>query len=311
MRRTGGAFRPGGRASGGAGPARRTRRQDAVDNGIVRVVGPTGNSYVHGYDARENERLLDQAGALVELLHRGTRYPPGSRVLEAGSGVGAQTITLATRSPGAHFVSVDISADSIGQARQRVTQAGLGNVRFCQADIFSLPFAPASFDHVFVCFVLEHLAEPAEALTVLGGLIQPGGTITVIEGDHGSAFFHPDNAAARSAIQCLIDLQRKADGDSLIGRKLYPLLKAAGFEAARVEPRMVYVDASRPDLVDGFIRKTFTAMIEGVRDAAVDAGMIDAEDFNAGVRALYRTSQSDGAFCYTFFKGIAQKRQPS
>jgi len=275
----------------------------------VRAVGPTGNSYVHGYDARENERLLDQAGALAELLHKGTRYPQGSRVLEAGSGVGAQTITLAKRSPGARFVSVDISADSIGEARRRATQAGIGNVRFCRADIFSLPFAPASFDHIFVCFVLEHLADPAAALEALGRLIRPGGTITVIEGDHGSAFFHPDNANARSAIQCLIDLQRKADGDSLIGRKLYPLLVAAGFEGARVEPRMVYADASRPDLVDGFIRKTFTAMIEGVRDAAVESGMIDAHVFNAGVSALYRTSESDGAFCYTFFKGTAKKRR--
>jgi len=276
----------------------------------VRAVGPTGDSYVHGYDAREHERLLDQAGALAELLHEGTRYPRESRVLEAGSGVGAQTITLATRSPGARFVSVDISADSIAGARRRAARAGLGNVRFCQADIFSLPFAPASFDHVFVCFVLEHLADPAKALEVLGRLIRPGGTITVIEGDHGSAFFHPDSAAARSAIRCLIDLQRKADGDSLIGRKLYPLLVAAGFEAAQVEPRMVYADASRPDLVDGFIRKTFTAMIEGVRGPAVEAGMIDAQVFDAGVTALQRTAESDGAFCYTFFKGTAQKRHP-
>ena len=45
--------------------------------------------------------------------------------------------------------------------------------------------------------------------------------------------------------------------------KVYPLLVEAGFEAVRVSPRMVYVDASRPALVDGFTRKTFTAMIEG------------------------------------------------
>src|SRR5215831_21126141 len=108
MRPTGAAFLRGGRACGGAGRARRTRRQKAVDNGIVRAVGPTGNSYVHGYDARANERLIDQASALAELLHAGTRYQQESRVLEAGSGVGAQTITLATRSPGARFVSVDI-----------------------------------------------------------------------------------------------------------------------------------------------------------------------------------------------------------
>ena len=39
--------------------------------------------YVHGYDLRENGRLQDQAGALVELLHSDTLYPAGSTVLEA------------------------------------------------------------------------------------------------------------------------------------------------------------------------------------------------------------------------------------
>ena len=34
---------------------------------------------------------------------------------------------------------------------------------------------------------------------------------------------------------------------------------------------MVYVDDSRPELVDGFTRKTFTAMIEGVREDAIAA----------------------------------------
>ena len=50
-----------------------------------------------------------------------------------------------------------------------------------------MPFAPASFDHVFVCFVLEHLSRPAEALSSLKTVLKPGGSITVIEGDHGSA----------------------------------------------------------------------------------------------------------------------------
>ncbi len=48
------------------------------------------SDYVHGYDTRENVRLQDQASALVELLHHDTFYPAGSRVLEAGCGVGAQ-----------------------------------------------------------------------------------------------------------------------------------------------------------------------------------------------------------------------------
>ena len=32
---------------------------------------------------------------------------------------------------------------------------------------------------------------------------------------------------------------------------------------------MLYVDATRPDLVDGFTSGTFTAMVEGVRETAI------------------------------------------
>jgi len=55
------------------------------------------NGYVHGYDQRESDRLHDQAGTLVDLLHSDTADPPNARVLEAGCGVGAQTVTLAPR----------------------------------------------------------------------------------------------------------------------------------------------------------------------------------------------------------------------
>jgi SAM-dependent methyltransferase len=267
-------------------------------------------AYVHGYDERENERLTDQAGALVELLHHDTAYPAGSSVLEAGCGVGAQTVTLAARSPDARFVSVDVSAPSLAEAERRVRGAGLENVEFLQGDLFALPFEPASFDHVFVCFVLEHLAEPVEAVRALGRLLRPGGTITVIEGDHGSTYFHPDSEAAHAAIQCLVDLQRDAGGDSEIGRRLYPLMVDAGFEDAAVSPRMVYVDASRPDLVEGFTRRTFTAMIEGVREPAIDRGLLSADAFDAGIRDLYRAAEPDGTFCYTFFKAVATRRPP-
>jgi SAM-dependent methyltransferase len=265
------------------------------------------DAYVHGYRARERERLQDQAGTLVDLLHSDTSYPSGSVVLEAGCGVGAQTVTLAQRSPGARFTSVDVSADSVAEAKSMTDAAGLTNVQFRQADIFALPFAAESFDHVFVCFVLEHLSRPVEALMILNGLLRPGGSMTVIEGDHGSTYFHPDSSAARMAIQCQVELQRLAGGNASIGRQIYPLMVEAGLEAVHVSPRMVYVDSSRPDLVDGFTRKTFTAMIEGVRESAIEASLIAPEAFDAGVRDLHRTAEADGVFCYTFFKGVGKK----
>lgn len=263
--------------------------------------------YVHGYHERENARLQDQASTLVELLHSDTSYPVGSLVLEAGCGVGAQTVTLAKNSPKALITSIDVSASSLAEARAKVEAAGFRNVTFQQADIFNLPFRPESFDHVFVCFVLEHLPNPVKALETLKTYLRTGGSITVIEGDHGSAYFHPDSAAAHQAIQCQVELQRRAGGNAMIGRELYPLLVHAGYNAVRVSPRMVYVDASRPGLVEGFTKKTFTAMIEGVRELALKAGLLDPKIFDQGIKDLYRTTESDGVFCYTFFKAVGTK----
>jgi ubiquinone/menaquinone biosynthesis C-methylase UbiE len=265
------------------------------------------HSYVHGYDLREGIRLQDQASTLVELLHSDTAYPAGSRVLEAGCGVGAQTIILARNSPGAVITSIDISESSLAAAKEELMKAGLENVHFQQADIFNLEFEPETFDHAFVCFVLEHLSQPLAALKALKQVLKPGGTIVAIEGDHGSTFFYPDSEAAHTAIRCQVELQKRAGGNALIGRELYPLLHAAGFQTISVSPRMVYVDSSKPQLVDGFTRKTFTAMIEGVRDSAITAGIIDPQLFDIGIKDLYRTTESDGVFCYTFFKAYGVK----
>jgi ubiquinone/menaquinone biosynthesis C-methylase UbiE len=263
--------------------------------------------YVHGYDQRENIRLQDQASTLVELLHSDTCYPAGSRVLEAGCGVGAQTLTLARNSPDAHITSFDISLSSVEEARKKIEGDGLANVSFRQGDIFKLPFKTESFDHIFVCFVLEHLAQPVDALAGLKNLLKTNGTITVIEGDHGSTFFYPHSKAAHKAIQCQVELQKRAGGNANIGRELYPLLNAAGFADIRVSPRMVYVDSSKPHLVQGFTKNTFTAMIRGVRKFSIEAGLIDEKTFDDGINALYRTTETDGVFCYTFFKAVAVK----
>jgi SAM-dependent methyltransferase len=206
-------------------------------------------------------------------------------------------------------MSVDISPDSIAEAKRRTDAAGLTNVQFRQADIFVLPFDAESFDHVFACFVLEHLSRPVEALVILKGLLKPGGTVTVIEGDHGSAYFYPGSDAAQRAIQCLVELQQAAGGNALIGRQLYPLMVEAGLDAVHVSPRMVYVDSSKPALVDGFTKKTFTAMIEGVRESAIKAGLVEPRTFDSGIRDLYRTAEADGVFCYTFFKAVGEKRR--
>ena len=112
-------------------------------------------------------------------------------------------------------------------------------------------------------------------------------------------------------MRCQVTLQARAKGNALLGRALYPLLTEAGFGEVHVSPRMVYVDASKPALVEGFVKNTFTAMIEGIRPSALEAGLMSEADFDRGVADLYRTAEADGVFCYTFFKASAVNGSPA
>jgi SAM-dependent methyltransferase len=267
---------------------------------------PAAPQYIHGHSDRESERLHYQASKLADLLHDSTRYPPGSRVLEAACGVGAQTVILAQNSPGAEFISVDISPSSLAKAKDRVCREGILNVAFLLADVYDLPFGPETFDHVFVCFLLEHLPEPLLALNNLKRILRPKGTLTVIEGDHGSALFYPDSPDARHIIDCLVQLQRQTGGNALIGRELWHLVADAGFMDVTVSPRQVYADQSRPESIEG-VKNIFIAMVEGVHEPAIKGGLVDKETWEKGIRALYRTTEQDGSFCYTFFKAVGRK----
>ncbi len=269
---------------------------------------PDQKPYVHGRTERESERLRYQATGLAIFLHRGTRYPSGSRVLEAGCGVGAQTAILLENSPEAEFTCVDISPGSLAMAEDRVKAAGFSNATFKKADIYDLPFSPGSFDHAFVCFLLEHLPDPVLALEKIRDVIRPGGSVTAIEGDHGSALFYPESRDARAVIGCLVDIQREMGGNALIGRELPHLFRDAGFTRIRASPRPVFADGNIPRASEA-VKNIFIAMIEGVKDEALARGKVDRETWERGIRDLYRTTEPGGSFCYTFFKAVGVKRK--
>ncbi len=74
---------------------------------------------------------------------------------------------------------------------------GITNVEFRQADVYELPFADELFDHVFVCFLLEHVTKPDQVLKELKQVLKTDGTITVVEGDHGVNVFPSESLAAQ------------------------------------------------------------------------------------------------------------------
>ena len=105
---------------------------------------------------------------------------------------------------------------------------------------------------------------------------------------------------------CLIEVQRRLGANSLIGRELFPLIPDAGVARVRVEPKMVYIDQSRPELMESFVHKTIIPMVEGVRDHALEMDLIDEPTWHNGISDLHRIRHSEmGIFCYTFFKGRA------
>jgi hypothetical protein len=97
----------------------------------------------------------------------------------------------------------------------------------------------------------------------------------------------------------------------MIGRELYPLLRRAGFDSVRVSPRMVYVDDSKFDFVEGYTKETFTVMTEDVHEAAIKSGIIEGRLFKQGLWDLYRPAETGGVFCYTFFKAHGNKKFPN
>ena len=164
--------------------------------------------------------------------------------------------------------------------------AGLTNVIFEQADLFALPYAPASFDHVFVCFVLEHLSDPEGALAAIAGRHQARRHPDRHRGRPRLCVLPPRERATpagRSSASC--DLQAASGGDSLIGRRLYPMLVAAGLRDVRVVPKMVYVDATRaPIWSKGSPATPSPPWSRGCERRRFRPGLIDPRDLGAGHR---------------------------
>jgi len=265
-------------------------------------------SYVHGYSSRESERLQDQSMILENLLHDGTSYKDSEIVLEAGCGIGAQTRILSKRNPQTNFISIDISDHSLQQVKMMIENESISNVTIQKENIMELTFDDESFDHIFVCFVLEHLRDPDSALLELKRVLKPNGSITVIEGDHGSCFWTPETIDALTAWKALIKAQADLGHDSLIGRRLYPLLKNVGFKIEDVSPRFVYADYSDPILLDGVVNKIIVPMVQSSKDQILGNSIVDNNIWEIGLKELSNVGgMPEGTFFYTWFKALAYK----
>ncbi len=116
-------------------------------------------SYLHGYNANEQQRLVEQAKLLEDFVYEGIDFSGYKNILEIGCGVGGQTEILLKRFLRIKITGVDLSIAQIQKAKFRFV--GNPRVNFSVVDAQSMPeqFHNA-YDGVFLCWVLEHLPDP-------------------------------------------------------------------------------------------------------------------------------------------------------
>jgi ubiquinone/menaquinone biosynthesis C-methylase UbiE len=266
------------------------------------------SNYIHGYTELETIRLNEQSVILEDLIHSGTKYKKDELILEAGCGVGAQSIILARRNPLSKFIGIDRSAESIETAKKNLSDAGYNNFTFLVSDIFEMNFEAESFDHIFICFVLEHLSNPLLALSLLKKILKKGGSITIIEGDHDSCIWNPYTEKSKNVWQAMIKAQQRINHDPLIGRKLYPLLTEAGFKVQMVEPRFVYADSNNIQLLDGVVNKIIVPMVKTTKNMVVGKLIKSEALWQQGINDLEKSAITPcGTFFYSWFKALAYK----
>jgi 2-polyprenyl-3-methyl-5-hydroxy-6-metoxy-1,4-benzoquinol methylase len=184
--------------------------------------------YVHGYGTREQERLVEQAEHWRHrLITNGTALEPGTRLLEVGCGVGAVLAVLGQEFPGIILHGVDIESKQLAFARGHLEREGV-EATLVEADARALPFADRSFDHVWMMWFLEHVADPPEVLREARRVLVPGGAITAIEVDYATCRADPSSPALEALFRAMVQ-GMAASGWSDAGTRLPYWLHDAGF----------------------------------------------------------------------------------
>ena len=263
--------------------------------------------YLHGFSAEDQARLVRQARIAESTIFRNVDYSGAQRLLEVGSGVGAQTEILLRRFPDLHATCVDLSQPQIDAARANLARMPWleGRYTLQAADATDLPFEPRSFDSAFLCWVLEHVPSPARVLSEVRRVLSPGAPVYVTEVMNASFLLDPYSPDVWRYWMAFNDFQIESGGDPFVGAKLGNLLLAGGYRDVTTEIKTFHLDNREPAR-----RKTMIAFWQELLLSAADqllaAGKVDADTVD-GVRREMRQVQSDpnAVFFYSFVQARA------
>lgn len=184
------------------------------------------NTYTHGHAepvlrSHRWRTAENSAAYLLPHLH------PGQTLLDVGCGPGTITADLAGRV--ADVVALETSEDALALARAEVARRSTSGVSFRVGDVHQLDLPDDSVDVVHAHQVLQHVADPVEALREMRRVCRPGGVVAVRDSDYAAFTWWPLLPALDRWLQLYRTAARANDAEPDAGRRLLSWALAAGF----------------------------------------------------------------------------------
>jgi ubiquinone/menaquinone biosynthesis C-methylase UbiE len=169
------------------------------------------------------QRTVEEAAAFVL-----PSLEPGMRLLDVGCGPGSITRGLAERVAPGEVVGLDLSRDTLEDARRDAAARGLTNLTYREGSVYALPFGDGTVDVVYAHQVFQHLRERGAALREVLRVLRPGGLVAIREVDWGTVAYWPRDPRLDRWIRLHLDTWSRNGGEPLMGRRLRALFNAAG-----------------------------------------------------------------------------------
>jgi ubiquinone/menaquinone biosynthesis C-methylase UbiE len=206
--------------------------------------------YIHGYNTREQQRLLSQSQVLADYIFPHIDFTNQKHVLEIGVGVGAQTILLLDKFPHLRVTGIELSETQLIKARENLDLFPQLAERYnlIQADAKDLSGLDTSdIEAVVFIWVLEHIPQPEKVLAEVHRIMLKGSTINITEVFNNSLFLYPPCPGVMNYWQKSIDFQYSINGDPNIGSRLGALLMDTGYRNIQVTPCVKHLDKRFPE----------------------------------------------------------------
>ena len=264
--------------------------------------------YLHGFTAEEQERLYRQARVVEHRVHDRLPYRRCKNLLEVGCGVGAQTEVLLRHFPELHVTGLDRSETNLGAARARLNAQSWATDRheLVLGDAGSMEFEAERFDSAFLCWILEHVADPALVLSETRRVLRAGSPIVVTEVQNASFFLEPYSPQTLSYWMAFNDYQLEVGGDPFVGAKLGNLLQAVGFREVQTEVKTIHLDNRWPGERAEFLEYWSDLLLSGA-PGLVSAGKVSRELVEGMRQELREVAHNPNAvFFYAFVQARAQ-----